>query len=85
MQIPIDEEAWRSRGLTFQRKGGIYRFLLDGRSDVCAAAISGDHLDLFPERSVEHKALLTALGEAIPEAPESAPGFGGGGFGVNRG
>lgn len=85
MQIAIDEEGWRKRGLAFERKGGVYRFMIDGRSDVCVALINGDQLDLFPERSVEHKALLTALGQPVPEAAQASSGFGGGGFGVNVG
>jgi hypothetical protein len=72
MRIPIDEAAWAAKdippmtpgkqeGFGFLKAGDRYRFMLPDRSDVIDVFIVDGALDLFPERSAAHKALLAAL------------------------
>jgi len=85
VNIKIDEQDWTARGLTFKHTGSVvqqYHFMIDGRSDVCTALVSGETISLFPERDVSHRALLSVLDRDAREAPA---GFGRGGFGVNIG
>jgi hypothetical protein len=42
-------------------QGGKYRFVLPGLTDVVDAVIAGEEIELHPERSSLHKALLNAL------------------------
>lgn len=62
MKLPIDEQGWRDKGMGFTKSGQLYRFILPGRSDVCEARIRDDSIEIFPERSAAHKALLAAVG-----------------------
>lgn len=58
---PIDEVDWTRRGLVFKRTGNEYRFMIDGRSDVCVVNVSGDKLNLFTDRDSAHRALQSVL------------------------
>jgi hypothetical protein len=85
LDIKIDEQDWTARGLAFRRTGSVvqqYHFMIDGRSDVCTALVSGETISLFPERDVSHRALLSVLDR---EALETPAGFGRAGFGINIG
>jgi hypothetical protein len=61
MKLPIDTAAWEAKGLIFGVQGGKYRFVLPGLTDVVDAVITGEEIELHPERSSLHKALLNAI------------------------
>lgn len=62
MQVKISEPLFTAAGLTFTRQGDTMRFMLPDRSDVIDAAIVNGELQLVPERSGAHRALIAALG-----------------------
>jgi hypothetical protein len=73
MRVKIDEAAWMGAKEVLPeptgpiqavvRTGDTYRFMLAGRSDVIQAKVVDDEIDLQPDRSSAHKALLAALSE----------------------
>lgn len=68
MKITIDETAWNARDQirSVTKADDLdppqFLFVLKGRSDVVPAVISGDSIEIFPERSASQKALREALG-----------------------
>ena len=69
MRVPIKEDEWAAKGLTVERvvERESLKFTLRGRSDPISAIIQGDEIELFPERSSDHVALIAELGlDATP-------------------
>jgi hypothetical protein len=62
MRVKISEPLFTGAGLTFTRQGDLMRFILPERSDVVDVAIVNGELQLVPERSGAHRALIAAIG-----------------------
>lgn len=76
--IEVDEQLWSEADVAWQREGSVYRFLAPGRSEAPMARVKTDKtgapilspagkqiLDLQPERSSSHAALLAYLEAAL--------------------
>ncbi len=62
MNLDIDEASWSARGVTFEKYGDTYRFVVPGHNGPITVRSANGKLFLAKDRSSGHRALLTALG-----------------------
>lgn len=64
MRVKIDEATWAAKGVTMERvvERESLKFTFPDRPDTVSVIINGGEMELYPERSSDHVALIAKLG-----------------------